>query len=153
MNPSNESIDSEKTDVTEENEQKDFDSNLESETDITKVTKENDSVSSLEIIDNDSIGVSLSCDSVFDETRTETEENSAGWLEDFLFGKHAGIWLNDQDVITRQESELRIIWFMIVVSLLSALILISQLLLISNFVIPHRPLVIQPSIAKESAKG
>ena len=51
---------------------------------------------------------------------------------------------DDKDVISKEQSDLRIIWFLNILSICSTLTVICEIIAIGIAVIPHEPRIVQP---------
>ena len=56
---------------------------------------------------------------------------------------------DNEDVISREESDLRIIWFLKLMAIFLSLLILGLILTIIILLIPHQPTVIQPKIPKK----
>ena len=62
-----------------------------------------------------------------------------------------GLWLlEDRDVITKEESQLRIIWLLTIVAFFAFFITIGEMIRIGILVIPHVPKIVEPHITQEN---
>ena len=81
----------------------------------------------------------------------EQKKDSLEWL-DKLFPDRESLKaeLDNEDVITKRESDLRIIWFLVTLSLCLVFGILSEIVGIEIFSIPHVPRIVQPFIPQNN---
>lgn len=91
----------------------------------------------------------------FEENESASEKlsqtkDSLDWVYDIFPRKgRKESFLDNEDVISREESELRIIWFMNFLAFCSLMVLIGEMITIGILVIPHVPNIVQPILRND----
>ena len=71
------------------------------------------------------------------------DPQSLDWLDDLFPDKESKV-LSDEDVITRKESDIRIIWFLNILSIWLSLAIMGKVIAIGIILIPFEPKLVQP---------